>query len=241
MKEINFEPYVGKDYYDNDFLGKKQRIMILGESHYDNTGELQLEFVEDKERFKTFTSDIVQKYLSYRREQAEYESWMQTFMKFEKSLVGRETNVEDSQKIWNSVLFYNYLQVFKVRPQSNERADGNNNDTNSKYVTNEDYIEAGYAFFKVLKQYKPDLIITWGKGLYGKMPGNKWKGINELWPELTRIWKDGIDGKNDYNVCGMYTPDDVRVQVLAVRHPSCWGRYKFDWNETYDIIRPFLN
>ena len=60
MKEINFEPYVGQNYYDNDFFGKKQRIMILGESHYDKTGELQLEFVEDKEKFKTFTSDIVQ-------------------------------------------------------------------------------------------------------------------------------------------------------------------------------------
>ena len=47
----------------------------------------------------------------------ERQRWMQTLLKFERSLVGCETDQAQSQRIWQSVVFYNYLQVAMGGPR----------------------------------------------------------------------------------------------------------------------------
>ncbi len=80
--------------------------MVLGESHYCDE-----ECVDCGNRCRhrecmNFTQNVLQTYLD---KDSEYENWMNTFRKFERSLVGHETAREESKKIWNSVVLYNYL------------------------------------------------------------------------------------------------------------------------------------
>lgn len=95
--------------------------MILGESHYcdescADCGDCQLHRV-----CMNFTQQVLDDYLN---ENKERQNWMRTFLKFERSLVGEETNQAMRLKIWNSVIFFDYLQVAMGGPR--ELAQPNN-------------------------------------------------------------------------------------------------------------------
>lgn len=116
---IFFQPFVGKDYANGGIFGKQ--IMILGESHYcdescTDCGDCQLH-----RECMNFTQQVLDDYLN---ENKERQNWMRTFLKFERSLVGEETNQAMRLKIWNSVIFFNYLQVAMGGPR--ELAQPNN-------------------------------------------------------------------------------------------------------------------
>lgn len=116
---IFFQPFVGKDYANGGIFGK--RIMILGESHYcdescTDCGDCQLH-----RECMNFTQQVLGDYLN---ENKERQNWMRTFLKFERSLVGEETDLAMRLKIWNSVIFFNYLQVAMGGPR--ELAQPNN-------------------------------------------------------------------------------------------------------------------
>lgn len=103
---IFFQPFVGRHYADGGMFGK--RILILGESHYcdedcTDCGDCRLH-----RECMGFTQNVLADYLD---ETNERQDWMRTFVKFERSLVGEETDQALRQKIWDSVVFFNYLQV----------------------------------------------------------------------------------------------------------------------------------
>lgn len=134
MYKLTFLPFVGSSYGTNNIFGKK--IMVLGDSHYGSVTS------------PSITKDVLAQYLN---PNIEREGWMNTFLKFERSLVGKETTKQDSQTIWSSLLFYNYLQVLLDGP----REAG----TDQQYQDSED------AFFQVLEEYQPEILIVWGKRL----------------------------------------------------------------------------
>lgn len=185
MYPLTFLPYIGIDYYSGGIFGK--RIMVMGDSHYGSVP----------------SPDTTQKVLGWYLDQSvEREGWMNTFLKFERSLVGRETTPEDSAKIWNSVLFYNYLQILLSGPRESG--------------TDQQYKDSSAAFFEVLNQYKPDVLIVWGKRVWQKMP---WDG----WNDGENIVADGYSVDN-----GTYTlADGHRVKAVCVYHPSVG--YSWDW------------
>ena len=153
---IFFQPFVGKDYVNGGIFGK--RIMILGESHYcdescTDCGDCQLH-----RECMGFTQQVLDDYLN---ENKERQNWMRTFLKFERSLVGEETNQAMRLKIWNSVIFFNYLQAAMGGPREAGAA--------------EQYHQAGKAFFEVIEKYQPEYIIVWGKRLWNNLPGGHWR------------------------------------------------------------------
>lgn len=108
--------------------------MILGESHYcdescTDCGDCQLH-----RECMNFTQQVLDDYLN---ENKERQNWMRTFLKFERSLVGEETNQAMRLKIWNSVIFFNYLQAAMGGPREAGAA--------------EQYHQAGKAFFEVIE------------------------------------------------------------------------------------------
>lgn len=194
MYPLTFLPFVGKDYNRGGLFGK--RIMVLGDSHYGSVPK----------------SDITQEVLGwYLDPNVEREGWMSTFLKFERSLVGHETNHEETIRIWNSVLFYNYLQVLLSGPR--------------EAGTDQQYKDSAGAFFQVLEQYRPDVIIVWGKRLWTKLP---WEG----WTECRQLRFDGYSVDN-----GTYTlSNGHKVRCFCVYHPSVG--YSWDW--WYGVINRFL-
>lgn len=187
MINVNFLPFVGREYDKGGIFGKK--ILILGESHHCNPGEAT----------KDFTNDVMKKHL--------YEESYSTFTKFERSLVGHETNQDERIKIWNSLIFYNYLQ----EPMSDVRLAG----------TREQYRAAEPALFTVLEKYAPEYMVVWGTRLWDYIPTNKWCG--------TKIMN--IDGSSVLH--GEYLLDNKHsVKTIRVYHPSSG----YSWDYWYKVL-----
>lgn len=207
MEHIFFMPYIGKNYYSGGIFGK--RILILGESHYCDELCADCGMPCHKAECGNFTTNVMQRFL-YRS--SSYERWMSTFTKFERSLVNRFTDEEQRREIWDSVLFYNYLQV----AMTEAREKGND----------EDYVRAGTTFFEVLDTYRPEYIIVWGYRLWNYLPGGKRWAWNE------DLIVEGEPIKN-----GSYLlADNTHVKTIAVKHPSTG----YAWDYWYRIINAFI-
>lgn len=136
---------------------------------------------------------------------------MRTFVKFERSLVGMETDWDMKRKIWDSVLFFNYLQVAMGGPR--------------EAGTSGEYSEAAGALFDVMDKYQPEYLIAWGNRLWNKLPGDRWEDGEDI----------VVDG---YHVAtGSYLlSNGRRVRVMAVNHPSVG----YSWDYWHRVIQIFL-
>ncbi len=203
---IFFQPFVGKDYANGGLFGK--RIMILGESHYCDEGCADCGNCRLHRECMGFTQHVLDDYLD---EDKERQNWMRTFLKFERSLVGHETDSKESEKIWNSVVFFNYLQVAMGGPR--------------EAGTTDQYRQAARAFFEVLDKFQPEYVILWGQRLWDNTP-------SERWQEGTDII---VDGKRV--AVGFYLLSNGRkVKTMAVNHPSIG----YSWDYWHQVIRRFL-
>ena len=193
MSNIVFKPFIGTNFSTGGIFGKK--ILVLGESHY----------CEESEVYDTLTTTVLQKYLNHNIN----EGWMNTFRKFERSLVGKITNENDSQQIWDSLAFYNYLQV----PIGDARIAGQP----------EDYKNAVEPFFEVLNQLQPDFLIVWGQRLWSKLPNDNWTNGKPV----------NID--NYENPVGAYIlKNGHKVITTPVYHHPSAG---FSWEYCYRVLK----
>ncbi len=196
---VFFEPWIGKNYYSGGMFGK--RIMVLGESHYCESGCPNCGVGN---RCKDFTTKVIKNYLD---PNAEHEGWMNTYKKFERSLVNRQTTQKESVRIWNSILFYNFLQVAMGGPR--------------QAGTAKQYRDSARAFFSVLDKYEPELMIVWGDQLWQHLP---W----ERWTEGETLKVDRQEINNGY-----YSLSNGRlVRVICVCHPSAG----YSWDFWYKVI-----
>ncbi|HBJ76735.1 MAG TPA: hypothetical protein DDY68_02590 [Porphyromonadaceae bacterium] len=201
MKRVFFFPWVGSQYASGGMFGKK--IMVLGDSHYCGEG-CETCGKDFNCNCNLFTRKVMEEYLNPENER---KGWMSTYLKFERSLVNHETSPEESLKIWNSLLFYNYLQL--AMNQSREAG------------TFEQYRNSAEPFFSVLEQYQPDGLIVWGIRLWGNLP-------NERWIEGKQITIDDYSIRNGY----YELRSNKRVRAVRVYHPSAG----YSWDYWYRAI-----
>lgn len=199
-----FQPWVGALYSSGGIFGKK--IMVLGDSHYcgEACKECGLSHVRE---CGGFTTNVVNAYLD---QAVEREGWMSTYLKFERSLVNHVTTPEESVRIWNSIIFYNYLQVAMPGPR--------------QAGTPEQFKEASEPFFSVMNQYQPDILIVWGIRLWNALPC-------DCWEDGRQMAFDGYDILNGY----YRLFNNKRVRALCVYHPSAG----YSWDYWYRVINSF--
>lgn len=203
---IFFRPFVGSGYADGGMFGK--RIMVLGESHYCDEGCADCGNCLRHRECMEFTKGVLGQYLD---DSVERQRWMQTFLKFERSLVGRETDQRLRQRIWQSMVFYNYLQMAMGGPR--------------EAGTAAQYREAGEALFSVMEQYQPQYIIAWGNRLWDKLPGEHWTDGRDIIFDGHRV------------ATGAYSLANGRkVKAMAVNHPSVG----YSWDYWHKVITEFL-
>lgn len=202
-----FKPFVGSAYASGGIFGK--RVMVLGESHYCEEKCADCGNAMTHPECCAFTNGVVGDYLN---ESLDRQPWMSTNLKFERSLVGHETDWAERRKIWNSVVFYNYLQV----AMSGTREEG----------SARQYEEAAESFFEVLEKYRPQYVIVWGSRLWGYMPaGERWS------------WNADIVVDGNANKCGNYAlKDGTKVKIMPVYHPSVG----YSWDYWHKVISTFL-
>lgn len=199
MSKIFFKPWVGDNYQSGGIFGKK--ILVLGEAHICG-GCNECGNVENSGECGDFTARTMELILD-----GETDRWTPTFRKFERSLIGETTDLARSREIWHSVAFYNYIQKSMGEAR-----------TAPEWV---DFRESEEAFFEVIDELQPDLIIVWGvTRMYDCMPsGERWRKGEELI----------IDGKAVKN--GYYRlSNGTETRVLWVYHPS--AAYSLErWNK----------
>lgn len=196
MNTIKFLPFVGENYSKGGIFGK--RIMVLGDSHY---------CANESDAIPTLTQDVIKCYLD---PLSENENWMQTYRKFERSLVGHETTKRESVDIWQSLLFYNYLQI----PLCGPRVAG----------TKEQYADSSSPFYEILAKYSPEIIIVWGKRLWENLP-------SQNWIDATNAIFDNYAIEN-----GHYAIHGNNIMAFCIYHPSVG--YSWDW--WYKIMHKFI-
>lgn len=204
MEHVFFKPWIGKNYETGGIFGKK--ILVLGESHYctdANCTQCGIKYASECTDINT--SEIIQWMLD-----GNTDKWTPTFKKFERSLVNEETSPERSKEIWNSVAFFNFLQV----ALKGTRRGG----------TKEDYAEGRKAFLEVIEALQPDLIIVWGTSrLYSNLPGKE-----DGWINGEPLVVDNWSVPNGY----YQLKNGKKSRVIAVYHPS--AAYSWDW--WYQVI-----
>ena len=199
---IFFHPHIGSGYRSASLFPK--RILVLGESHYCGDACADCGSQAHPE-CAGFTQKVVADYLNPANER---EGWMNTYLKFERSLVGHETTPAESRRIWDDIAFYNYLQVAVGGPR--------------KAGTAEQYQAAAEPFFSVLNRLQPDLLIVWGKRLWDNLP-------SERWQDGEAVNVEGYSVQNGYYLL----QDGWRVRAFCVYHPSTG----YDWAYWHKVIK----
>jgi hypothetical protein len=197
MEHVYFKPWVGKDYQTGGIFNK--RILAVGEGHVCGgkcQNECGIKYSSECEELTT--TIVVNDYLN-----GCGGKWTSTYRKFERSLVNKETTLEDSKIIWQSIAFFNFLQVAITESR--------------KAGTNEDYKESQTAFLEVIDELLPELIIIWGVGrLFYNLP-------EERWVEGSPLVIDDYHVKNGY----YQLKNGEKSRCIAVYHPSTG--YSWDW------------
>lgn len=202
--KVKFHPWVGDKYeygikgFDEngkivygtpDDPGKK--ILVLGESHY--CAELADAI---SELTKIIIADLIDPFSGW-------EPYKNTYTKFIKSLTGYTDDLEfeDKKEAWKHIAFYNYVQ----EPMTGARIS----------PTTDEFKKSKEAFWEILNELKPDLIIVWGNRLYNNLPKNG-KQLEDLEVFIDKdlycseIWSYSIP-MDKGSKC---------IPVLYIKHPS---------------------
>ena len=226
MSNINFRPWIGKNYLSSGLEGK--RILVLGESNFctDYCGETDCESCgKRRRRGPVFAENIINGYV-YNYSGYKYE---QVYLCFERAMAGRVLTQEEREELWNSMAFYNYIQVVP-----------------SGHRQKWDTPESESAFLEVLKELTPDAIIVWGRRLYRTLP--RWDGQYSTFDvDGNKIDTWTFDSNGETFTCSIvrtmidvwtYSIDGKNIPALAIDHPSC-PRDK-DWKFRHKVIKTFL-
>lgn len=200
---VKFNPWVGENYETGIHQGKK--LMILGESHY--CANPETEATED------ITIKVIEDLLD---PFSEHEGYKNTYTKFAKAVVGEKQFSDETKKeFWQHVIFYNYVQTAisgaRVSP------------------TTEQFRNSEQAFFEIISQYQPDLIIVWGKRLYNNLPqqGTQLPDLQISQGiyagESSEVWSYTIGGKT--------------IALLPITHPSA-SMFELQYHK--DLIYQFI-
>ena len=141
MQKIRFEPWVGKQYEEAELYGL--RILLLGESHYNA-----------KDQDSTFTQRVVKK-CGQGDKRRRFFTITARFILNQGQ--GGKLSAAQRTAFWEQVAFYNYVQeLVGERPRQRPTPD--------MWKRSED------AYYQVLQDLEPDLVIVLGKQLAKNLP-----------------------------------------------------------------------
>lgn len=199
MKNVRFQPWVGKNY-NTGINGK--RVMVLGESHY---------CANESEAVASITNNVI---LDLLNPDSEHEHYKNTYTKFERAVAGKPLSFNEKADVWNSLVFYNFVQF----PISSPRVP----------PTREQFANSEEAFFEVLEQYRPDCLLVWGERMYNNLPNKGYKSDDFTLPDgtINETWEYPLS-------------DGHVVRVLRITHPSAAFTPEFWHKAIHSFLQRF--
>jgi hypothetical protein len=173
MYELNFKAFTGKNYFKQDF-----KILVLGESHYCGDGINCCFQNPEGKKCNNFTTGVVaDRFLGYKNGLRGFEKWMNTYTKFSNSFMGKRLSNTDTISFWNSISFYNYVQMPMEKPRQSPSI--------------EQFSYSQKALQETILELCPDLIIIWGYRLWNNFPKHlKHSDVNTPQMHFCRLEKD---------------------------------------------------
>lgn len=207
MEKVFFNPRIGKNYNIGGYNNLK--ILILGESHYCES-ECEECGRQSNSECSNFTINVLERYFAYIKGTGVHEDWMRTFTRFTNVFFNERVSADKLLDFWDSVVFYNYVQSSTDGPRSKP--------------SSQQFSDSKDAFFEVLKECMPDLIIVWGVRLWENLPNNgKWGNEYILDNESERFYFYEIEGK-----C---------IPAYCVYHPST-SYFNYEYSNYFkEVIR----
>lgn len=212
MEDVYFKPYVGKYALTEGF--KKQRLMIIGDSHYcgccEKCGVHGMLNPLEMEECINFTCNVIDKYRKYRNgvpfENSD-RNWYSTYLVCERAIMGKKgTSFEDSKYYLDHIIFCNFIQTaYLENPEEN-------------YIAS-DYEKSMPIIKEQILKYKPTKVIVWGNAVWASFP-NENDGWNYISPNR-----------------GEYNWEGHKFQILKIHHPA---RY-FSYDKHIALIADFLS
>ena len=191
---VTFEPWKPLSN-DPRFAGR--RLLIVGESHYDE-GQTYA-----PEQIRTFTTDIVRTW------GAEAKGHQRFFANIFRTLNAQSADhtSEAFRSFWHSVFFYNYVQSFvhggaRVRP------------------TAKMFAESADAFHAVLTDVRPEAVLVMGQTTWDQMSERGAVLVDHDEDGLGSIWRYQFEGgtclaaHTHHPSSNGYAPDYWRARVL---------------------------
>jgi len=191
----NYEPFRGANC-EKGIEGKK--IMVVGFSIYGG---------KDEDRKADALPIRVN---MYRDDNVPFDYWMNTYTKFIRAIKGDYIRRGGSSDTWDLLLFYNYIQ----EPLNGTRIP----------PTAQQLNDAIKPFEEMVKEFKPDIILPWGKTLYNAIPKD--------FPSITGKEGEPIDGNETWQ----YELDGKIIRMLKMTHPSAG----YSWKYWHEIINKLL-
>lgn len=209
-----FKPYIGEGFKqpENNIFGG-MKILVVGHNHYCNklfnlrkenpAAECGEACKMYEQSCHEFTINTVARFIDYCRGTKEFDRFMNTFSKFANALSGYNTA---PVTVWENIAFYNFCQSAVS--------------FDAEQPEQKHYINSEEAFFGVLKELKPDVIICWGRDkVYMNTPSTNWTSPTD-------------------NKLGYYTVDGVEIPMFAIHHPSWPG---FSPSSEHEDIKSNIN
>lgn len=186
MEHVFFKPWIGKDFARGGLWGK--RILVLGESHYQWDKDIPL------------TQDLTIECIT---EQMKGVYKKQFWTNIAITFLNRHPSIEEKNKFWNSVAFYNYVQSNvgfgpRIRP------------------TPELWAKSSVPYLEILNELQPNCIIVLGYQLWENLPSLGEKGPMIEGAEQKETWKYPIYG-------------NAHALAYGIRHPSA-GFSAWSWH-----------
>lgn len=210
--KIPWYPWVGVNY-----VNSKNRIMIIGETHYSNEAEPEkiAQSLIDCANNRNFTKEVIM-------ESGIRLDWRNKMLDGLYSALFGKNILLDSERIrfWQSISFYNFIQ----RPMEY-------NTKKKERPTEKDFYEGWRTFVNLVSILKPKQVIFIGvQAMYFMHDALNGIGVKH---EITSIKK--VD--RAYSRCGWLEYDGCRVDLISIRHTSRFFSW-VKWNEELNCYMP---
>ncbi len=195
--KVFFEPWVGKDYGSPSAIFQK-KILVLGDSHY--CAECAICGDRDLQSGCTnMTNNTIAVYLNPK----EHKPWKKTHSTFVNSIFGRRTSLQERTRFYESVAFYNFLQVSAGATAGSAHG---YNYYDPKHLN---------AYYEMLSHLLPDIVLQWGARVWDVLPNN--------WGDGEARKGDSIPVRNTtFSKYRMHAFQGKEIVLVGTQHP-CSG------------------
>lgn len=184
MEGLLYFPFIGDGYSK-----AKQRILIVGESHYADG---------NKKSLKLHESNYLTRSVIKNKAIDRVYNKKNTFRNFHKALL--ENDEFDSKKLWRLLSFFNLIQkpMYSIKDRPSKA----------------DFLKGWSALFKVIKIIKPTTIIFIGVGASDYL--NKSVSQNEFY--IKNLKRDDKISRTFPRKCNLITKEKNSTQLIFIQH-----------------------